>query len=67
MLFRTIILFILFSFSSIAHSEEWWVGNVLFSNMCSNSYGWWLYPRSWAMPVGSRCRLPDGSPGIVGG
>lgn len=58
---------LLLSISLSVSAEEWFNGVFYVSNVCSNRFGWWVYPRSWAMPVGSACRMPNGDPGIVGG
>jgi hypothetical protein len=54
--------------SSTARANEWYVGGVLVSNVCTGNMtgAVWVYPVYQAQPVGSACRLPSGEFGTVG-
>ena len=64
---RYLIVMLLVLVSNVASATEWYVGNILISNVCSNAFFTWVYPYAWAQPVGTSCRLPNGALGIVGG
>ena len=54
----------LLAFSSYA-SAAWLFNGIWYSNVCVSPVGSWIYPVEWAQPVGTFCRLPNGTPGVV--
>lgn len=61
---RKIIAIMLLAFSSYA-SAAWLFNGIWYSNVCVSPVGTWIYPVEWAQPVGTFCRLPNGTPGVV--
>jgi hypothetical protein len=66
---KKILLVALLTFSTSAFSIEFVNAyGVLVSNRCNGFDGsWWIYPMSWAIPVGMACHTQPGVPGVAGG
>ena len=59
--------FILLTMSSLT-SAGWWYNGIRVSNVCRASFNmnwYYVYPVYSAQPLGSFCRFPDGTPGVV--
>lgn len=66
---KKLLILALLAMSTSAFAAEWmnpW--GVIVSNRCNGMDGsWWIYPPSWAIPVGAACHTPAGVPGFAGG
>lgn len=64
---KKLLLALMLCFVSLgAIAAPWWNGFMWVSSTCvAPSGNYWVYPASWARPVGEMCRLPDGEFGVV--
>lgn len=56
----TIAILLILFIASPAKSATWFVGGVLYGNVCRSGAFFYVYPPQMAQPVGSVCPLRDG-------
>lgn len=48
-----------------ANAENWMSGLIIYGNICTDGVFETVYPRSQAKPVGTDCKMADGSWGAI--
>lgn len=64
---KAVIASLLLAFAATsANAATWWVGSVLYGNVC-RAGGWYtVYPTHMGQPVGTSCPVRDGNGVIIG-
>ena len=59
-------LVLLVTLAAYASAATWWVGGVLYGNVCRNGYYYTVYPTHMGQPVGTTCPVRDNNGYIIG-
>ena len=62
---KALILAVLMLSAAFAGAQTWYVGGVLFGNVCRNGAFYTVYPPAMGQPVGTACPVRDGYGNVI--